>query len=155
MRIYYIHFIVSFQHPSPNLPISAMQVMVFVFTTFMLKLLLRTCVPILSQPPVREFHCQTVPIQISPLVTYSTYSITLANTDPYCRSTSGTACWPTTQTTTAAASLWTGSSTPPAVSAGTLDLGSFCHVNLIATNFWHYTICDTIYTCFKAFWSLE
>ena len=41
--------------------------------------------------------------------------------DSNCRSTSGTACWLTTQTTTARESSWTGSSIHPAVSAGSYD----------------------------------
>ena len=36
------------------------------------------------------------------------------------RSTSGTDCWPTILTTTVPASSWTGSSSPPVVSAGQL-----------------------------------
>ena len=39
-------------------------------------------------------------------------------TAPVSRSTSGTACWPMTPTMTVPASSWTGSSSPPAVSAG-------------------------------------
>ena len=99
------------------------------------------CVPVLSQPPeqsessparlsgcltteyldAEDWFSHRVRKQISSLVTYATTPLlALAKTDPYCRSTSGTVCWPTTQTTTAAASSWTGSSTPPAVSAGTV-----------------------------------
>ena len=39
-------------------------------------------------------------------------------TAPASRSTSGTGCWPMTPTTTAPGSSWTGSSSPPAASAG-------------------------------------
>ena len=44
----------------------------------------------------------------------------VTETVPVSRSTSGTDCWPTILTTTVPASSWTGSSSPPAVSAGQL-----------------------------------
>ena len=44
----------------------------------------------------------------------------VAETVPVSRSTSGTDCWPTILTTTVPVSSWTGSSSPPAVSAGQL-----------------------------------